>query len=310
MPAGLTVGLDPLQLWLYNKQTPEFRPYTMVPLAKQSVHGHTEIQVRETIVQVDDRDELYTWLKTMLYQKQAQISVKGNTTAHLGKLHFGIKLKKTVTIDALDTLRGFALTDSALLLPPDKDGTNLIGNLTLPNWSALKIGLGNLTFNAYAGDTLIGNVAVYDVLLPPKSNSSLAFRGEIFIPTVLQNLGPILSSQSDALSQGNIEIAISGNSTKVNGEHITYLERVLNEAHIMSQVPIIQLLVDVVRSVLDGNIDLGGLGKALVDGLGPLIDGLFDGSDGDNPLGDLLGGNITSAEAKTSLSSILETGKK
>jgi hypothetical protein len=33
----------------------------------------------------------------------------------------------------LNELKGFAITDAAIVFPPDSDGTNLKGNVTLPN---------------------------------------------------------------------------------------------------------------------------------------------------------------------------------
>jgi hypothetical protein len=278
VPGGLTVRLDPLELYLYNKEAPEFEPWTMVPLEGQTVSGHTEINVEGQVVGVGNRHELDTWLTGMLYNRTQEISAKGNTTAHLGALNFNVELDKTVTVDGLRKLEGFSLDSSQLLLPPREDGINLMGNLTLPNWSILTLGLGNLTFNAWAGDVLIGSVAVFDVLLEP-GNSTLPFEGELFFDAVFENLGEIIGSQSTALSSGSLEIGISGNSTLVDGEHITYLENVLNEAHIVGKVPIIQLLTDFLAGVRDGSTEFEGVLDLLSDSFGPLIDNLLGGGD-------------------------------
>jgi hypothetical protein len=280
VPGGITVSLDPLELWLYNKDTPGFFPYTMVPMDKTEVSGTTEITVEDTTVGVGNRTELHSWLRTMLYQKTTLISVKGNTTAHLGALHFNINLKKTVEVNALDTLKGFQLNDMNLVLPPEEDGTNIVGNLTLPNWSDLNIGLGNVTLNVMAGELVIGQVAVLDVYLKP-GNTTMPFRGEVFLPTILDNLVAILQSQSQSLGQGVLELAASGNSTIVDGEHITYLEGVLNEAHITAQVPIMKLLTDVLGSLQSGDLSLEGLGPVIIEGLGSILDTFLGGSDGD-----------------------------
>jgi hypothetical protein len=290
VPGGITVSLDPLELWLYNKDTPGFSPYTMVPMDKTEVSGTTEITVEDTTVGIGNRTELHSWLRTMLYQKTTLISVKGNTTAHLGALHFNINLKKTVEVNALDTLKGFQLNDMNLVLPPEADGTNILGNLTLPNWSDLNIGLGNVTLNVMSGELVIGQVAVLDVYLEP-GNTTMPFRGEVFLPTILDNLVLILQSQSQSLGQGVLELAASGNSTIVDGEHITYLEGVLNEAHITAQVPIMKLLTDVLGSLQSGDLSLEGLGPIITEGLGSILDTFLGGSDGgggilDNLLGE------------------------
>lgn len=281
VPGGLSVRLEALELWLYNKETDGFKPWSMVPLEGQTISGRTEINVQDEVVGVGDRDELHTWLSGILYNDTVEISAKGNTTAHLGALHFDIGLDKTVTIDALRKLEGFGLTNSQLLLPPRDNGINIIGNMTLPNWSILTFGLGNLTFNAWAGERLIGNVAVYDVVLEP-GNSTLPFEGELFLPTIFDNLVEIIGGQSLALGTGSLEIGISGNSTTVDGQHITYLENVLNDAHILSKVPIIQLLTDVLASVRNGHISLDGLLDAASDAVGPLLDDLLGGFGGED----------------------------
>ena len=290
VPGGLSVGLDALELWLYNSKTDGFKPWSMVPLESLTASGRTEINVKDQVVGVGDRDELHSWLSRMLYNEKAEISARGNTTAHIGALNFDISLDKTVSIDALRKLEGFSLTNSQLLLPPRDNGINLMGNLTLPNWSILTIGLGNLTFNAWAGDILIGNVAVYDVLLEP-GNSTLPFEGELYLPVIFDNLVEIIGSQALAIGSASLELGISGNTTMVDGEHITYLENVLNEAHILSRVPIFQILTDALSSVRDGDISLDGLLDVVSDGLGPLLDDLLGGIGDDSGGGEDNGGS-------------------
>lgn len=281
VPGGLTVKLDPFELWLYNKNATEFQPWSMVPMEQWTVSGKTDISIKDQVVGVGNRSELNIWLSDMLYNKESQISARGNTTAHLGALGFDVKLDKTVAVDGLWSLEGYNLRDSRLLLPPREDGVNIVGNMTLPNWSILDIGLGNLTFNAWAGDFLLGNVAVFNVFLEP-GNTTLPFEGQLFLDTIFENLVDILGSQTTALTAGSLEIGISGNSTMVDGEHITYLESVLNEAHFFSRVPITQLLTDFLAGVGDGSVKLEGLLDVLSDGFGPLLDDLLGGGGGGN----------------------------
>lgn len=300
VPAGLTVALDSFVLDLYNSDTQGgFYPYTSVTLPSESVSGHTIIEVKNQTVAVGNRTEIHKWLQRILYNQTTDISVRADTTAHLGAIKAGIHLEKTVTIDGLNQLAGVKLDNIKIILPPEEDGTNLIGNFTLPNWSTLTIGLGNLTFNAWAGNVIIGNATILNVYLPP-GNSTLPFRGQIFIDTLISNLGSVISSQANLLESGNLVVGISGNKTTVNGEHITYLENVLNEIKIFTEVPIIQALGDILDSVsgTDPTVDLGGI-------LGLISDLL--GSSG--PIGDLLGGlgNLTSL---FNLSSILGNSRR
>ncbi|KAF3018872.1 hypothetical protein E8E14_008466 [Neopestalotiopsis sp. 37M] len=285
VPAGLTVKLDGFELSLYNSDTPgKISPYTSVSLSGQSVKGHTVIQIANQTVNIGNRTELNKWLTKTVYNKTSDISVIADTTAHLGAIKAAIHLQKTVTINALNKLDGVKLDSLRIVLPPEDDGTNLIGNFTLPNWSPLTMGLGNLTFNALAGDTIIGNVTILNVELPP-GNSTRSFRGQIFLDVLVGNLGKIISSQASAITTGNILVGISGNSSTVDGEHISYLEDVLNNVRIDTEVPIIQALGDLLDSVSgdDPTLDLSGIVGLL---------GQFLGSDG--PLSGLFGGlNLT-----------------
>ncbi|KAI1847931.1 hypothetical protein JX266_006044 [Neoarthrinium moseri] len=286
VPAGLTVSLDGFKLFLYNADTNPFSPYTSVVLPRQSVSGHTVLSIDNQIVNIGNRSEINKWLERTLYNKTTDISVRADTMAHLGALKAPIHLDKTVTINGLNKLDGVKLDEIRIVLPPEADGTNLIGNFTLPNWSPLTMGLGNVTFNAWAGDIIIGNATILNVELPP-GNSTRSFKGQIFLDALIKNLGKVISSQASAITSGNILVGISGNKTIVNGQHITYLENVLNNIRIDTEVPILQALGDVLASISgeDPTLDLGGI----LGVIGQLL-----GSDG--PLSGLLDGlNLTKA---------------
>lgn len=284
VPAGLTVSLDPFVMHLYNADSEGFYPYTSLSLPGETVKGHTVISISNQIVDVGNRTELNKWLNSALNNKTTSISVRADTTAHLGALKAPIHLEKTVDINGLDKLAGVSLDSIRIILPAEADGTNLIGNFTMPNWSPLTMGLGNLTFNTLAGDLIIGNATILNVELPP-GNSTCAFRGQIFLDVLIANIGEIISSQSNLLSSGNLVVGITGNKTTVNGQHITYLENVLNNVRIDTEVPIIQAFGDLLGSVSGDNPTLNLTG--IVGLIGDLL-----GSD--NPLSGLLGGlNLT-----------------
>jgi hypothetical protein len=297
IPSGLTVKLDPLEMWLYNQDTPDYSPYLMIPLQSYTISGKTDLTIEETVIGIRNRTELRMWLAKVLEQEKTDLSLKGSTKAHLGALKFDISLNKKIEVNALQNLEGFKLDNARIKLPPDEDGSNLFGNLTLPNRSDLTLALGNLTFNAWAGEILVGSTTILNVEAKP-GNNTMAFRGEIFMNALFQNFVDILGSQAQAFSSGMLEVGISGNKTIVNGEHITYLEDVLNAVKIKSQIPIMQILSDVLRSVLNGDVELKGLVDIIKDALGPLLDDLLKGllgeDGGDYVLKDLLGGGSES----------------
>ena len=128
------------------------------------------------------------------------------------KLKADIHLEKTVSIPALQQLKGVKLDSVTLKLPPEADGTNLRGMITLPNWSILTMGLGNVTLNAWAGKVLVGSATILDVVLPP-GNTTMPFYGTLDVKALVSNLGAVIASQSRALATGAVELGVSGNST-------------------------------------------------------------------------------------------------
>lgn len=290
VPAGIKAVLDPLTLYLYNKNTTHFSPFLGLGLAKTYLDGHTVVNVTNTVVTVLNQTEMESWFQDVFNNAKTALSVKGSTTVHLGALKAHVNMDKTEEIPTLNRLAGFGFETLQVVLPPDADGTNIKGTLMMPNWSPLTMGLGNLTLNILSGSILIGDARLFDVVVPP-GNSTLEFRGELFLAEILQNIGPILSSQASAIKDGNIEISASGNSTIVNGQHIGYVENVLNSQQLSTEVSIIELVGQLAGGLLSGNESLSDLGS-LIGGLIANLTHSAGGSTGSNSsltsiLGDL-----------------------
>ncbi|KAK6866374.1 hypothetical protein PG995_002902 [Apiospora arundinis] len=278
VPKGLTVGLDEFSLYMYNPGTPGgFFPYLSLDMKGLSLSGDTDISVTDQMLRVSNHTELDWWLNRTFVDKTTELSVKGDTTAHLGALKMGIHLGKTVELAGLRKLEGVALNAIKLVLPPEDDGTNIVGNFTMPNWSILTMDLGNITLDILAGEILVGTATINDVFLPP-GNHTLPFRGQLYVPTLVDNFGSLLSSQGTALTQGKLTLGVRGNRTVVDGQRISYLEHVLNNMVLMTDVPVAQVLGDLVNSVAGRNasVTLPGLLGVAGDVLGKGLQGTFD----------------------------------
>lgn len=289
IPSGIKAVLDPITLYIYNKNTTQYSPFLGLHLAKTYLDGDTVVNVTEKLVTILNQTEMESWFEGVFKNAETALSVKGSTTAHLGALKSQVNIDKTQKIPTLNSLAGFDFGTLQAVLPADADGTNIVGNLTLPNWSPLTIGLGNVTLNILSGSILIGNAHLLDVVVPP-GNTTLSFRGEIFLSDILKNIGPIISSQASAIKNGNIEISASGNSSIVNGQHIGYVENVLNSQHLSSEVSIIELLGQLAGGFLSGNSSLSDLGSVIGGLLGNLTDHFGDSTGNDSGLADILGG--------------------
>lgn len=247
----LPAKIDPLTLFLYNKETPEFSPFLNLTLPEQHVDGDTPIVVTNQTVTITNKTELMTWFNQVFDQPKVELSCRGDGVVRLGALKSDTHLEKTVEVSSLNQLNGFSIQDLRLLMPPEDNGDNIRGTLNLPNWGDLTLGLGNLTLNLLSGEILLGFLTVYDVLLPP-GNNTRNFAGQLFLDTLVPNFGTILENQAEALTEGMIRIDVTGKETMVNGQHIDFIEGILNNKRIVSKVPVVKLLADVLNSFTDG----------------------------------------------------------
>ncbi|KAI0911493.1 hypothetical protein F4823DRAFT_585991 [Ustulina deusta] len=271
----IAADLDPTTLFVYNKDTPDYSPFINVTLPKIHANHKTPVMVTNQTVTVTNETELVKWIDRIFDQPKTDLSVKGKATVHLGALKMKANIGKTITAASLNYLEGFGITSLRLIFPAMGDGTNIKGTLSLPNAGILTLGLGNLTLDLFSGDTKLGFVNIYDVILPP-GNNTRNFDGQLYLTELIPNLGAILDSQSAALADGNIELTAIGNSTMVNGVHIGYIEQVLNKKSLVSTVSVVNLISDLISSFSgDGNVSLADL---LGDTIGnsTFIEGLLD----------------------------------
>ncbi|KAK3185699.1 hypothetical protein K4F52_005564 [Lecanicillium sp. MT-2017a] len=250
VPLGLSVRLDPFNLTLFDRDfTPE-QPYIIAPVDGYTVKKHTNITVAPQALQILDVKQFTHVLSKAALQKTVRLSVKGKTTAHLGALKASISLNKDVELNGLDKLRGFSLDSANIAFNSSNDNQNLEGLATLPNHS-----VGNMTLNVLAGDFNVGQGMLDNVVLNP-GNNTVPIRGNLDIESVLENLGALMDSQSEAMSRGNVAISASGNSTVYNGVHIPYLEEVLNNLTLTAEVPILGIVAGSMGDFLASHDDL------------------------------------------------------
>ncbi|KAL6235277.1 hypothetical protein BDW75DRAFT_230458 [Aspergillus navahoensis] len=283
VPLGLSVRLEPFNLDLFNRDSDPEITYLTVPVPEYKIKGRTNLTVTSVNTPVLDQDEFVKALTRAVYSKRFTLSALGKTTGHLGAIKAGITLDKDVGLDGLDKLSGFSIDEAALLLPAMDDGSNIRGRATLPNHSVVTFAMGNVTLNLKSGSIILGTALLPNVTLLP-GNNSVGFTGQAEITSVLANIGPILSAQTAALKDGEIELSASGNQTVFNGEHIPYFERVLNDLTITARVPILKIVLDTLGNFLGEGSD--GVIQSLTEIFNKIDFGtLFEGVDFDSLIG-------------------------
>ncbi|KAJ1334162.1 DUF3712 domain-containing protein [Microdochium nivale] len=251
----LGADLDAINLFLFNNDTPDFTPFTNLTFPPQHVKGYTEVNVQEQIVTVTNSEEMIKFFNKVFDQEEVELSVRGDTVVRLGALNAPAHIDKTVKVKALNKLQGFAVTDLALLVPPDQDGHNVRTTVNLPNHGDLTLGLGDLGLKLLSGKLEIGYVTCANVILQPGDNA-IQCSGNLYFHVVFDSVAEILAAQSSALMSGYLELGVLGNSTTINGERILYIEDVLKTKLLVTRLPLVQLVSDVVSGFMGGDISI------------------------------------------------------
>ncbi|KUI56279.1 hypothetical protein VP1G_03622 [Cytospora mali] len=248
-PSDIKVRMDPFEVHLYDKGNDVFYPFASLSVPAHTLKGRTQITIPKETVPIKNHTEFNKWLGKAIYHKKTNVSVKAETMIHLGAIKSHINIDKTASLAGLDQLSGMRIDSINLVKAEENNGNSFQGTFILPNYSPLSIGLGNLTLNIWTGEVLIGNASVTDVYLKP-GNNTIPFTGQIFLEEVMMNSVDIIPSQKPSLAKGYLELGISGNSTTVNGEHITYIEDVLNGIRIKAQLNEHEILSGLARSLI------------------------------------------------------------
>ena len=121
----------------------------------------------------------------------------------------------------MNKLSGLNITDLKVLQANETlpDGSNLVGNVHLPNPSVMTLDLGNVTMNLSVDGQAIGTSLIPNLLLKPGSNV-IPLQSTVNQLTILGFLTKYPS--------GVLPVDIVGNSSVAkNGDHLTYYEDAL-----------------------------------------------------------------------------------
>lgn len=165
VPRPFTVRLDPITLSLYRQETnPNPITYMNVSLPKMSLHGNSSVRVVNQTSKILNHDQFKNFLTSAVYSDTFDMAASGSTTAHLGKLRAKLRLDKVIKMNGkqlcrwvaftlnpmtslisfltgLRKLSGFAITTARLVFPAATDGTNIEGEVLIPNHSIVTLDL-------------------------------------------------------------------------------------------------------------------------------------------------------------------------
>ncbi|KAF1817339.1 hypothetical protein P152DRAFT_387259 [Eremomyces bilateralis CBS 781.70] len=310
VPLGLKGTVHPFDLALYVKDPTDkdkFNPYVTLPVPETKIAGSGTLSVKDQTVTIQNKTELVSFLSVAVESEDFELSARGEADISLGKLKYHVKLDKTVKLKGLNRLQGFSINEAAAVLPPLADGTNLLGDVTIPNPSLVTFDMGNVTLNMLSGDLWIGTADIQNVSLNP-GNNSFKLRGKLDLPTLLKNLPAILTTQMGNIGRGVISLNASGNKTVFNGEGIDWYDAVLNKLVISAEVPILKVLTDTVSQLIGGTDSplsgllpgLGNLGNLnFTEVMAPLTNITLPSTAGSTPSRTSAAGGATSRPASS-----------
>ncbi|RAL01834.1 DUF3712 domain-containing protein [Aspergillus ibericus CBS 121593] len=288
LPINLPVRIDPITLSLFNRDLPENNTWAKLYMDGAKIKGNSTLQVDNQYTPLN----VYQWtqyVRGTVFEAHAPLSVKGSTTAYIGKLKSRVTLNKDIHQNTLNSFAGFSISNPKLLLPAESDGTNLVANATLPNPSVMTLEIGTTTLNLLSGNLILGNVTLDNLTLTP-GNHSTPVRGIFDLGKLIENLGPILKDQAESLKDGYLSLTTVGTDVTYEGVHVPYYTEVMKNLTMTAKVPLGQLVMNTLRGILhpNGTNPFKGLNMTTVDG-GTFTVGEDEGESDSEASGGLLG---------------------
>jgi len=135
----------------------------------------------------------------------------------------------------MNGLKGFKVLDFSVSLLPAADGSDVRGQVYLPNPTNISVEMGEVTLNLYVGDQYIGNNTIPDLTLIPGNN--------VFNFTGVSEQTTVINLITQNYTNGILPVTIIGNSSIVNGQHIPYFEEALQAAPLQAQLDVGSALI-------------------------------------------------------------------
>ncbi|KAI1836428.1 hypothetical protein DTO006G1_2637 [Penicillium roqueforti] len=251
---ALPVRIDPITLELFVRDTGAENAWGQADIDGKVVKGNTTLGVTKVQTPLTNLTTWEEYVHNVVFEKETALSVRGVTNSYLGVLKSKVTMDKNIMSPVLDKFKGFSISNSGLV-PARKDGTNLIGNVSLPNPSVLTLDIGTLVLDVKSGDLVIGNATVKDVTIKPGDNV-FPLTGILDIHTMIEHLGEILASQTKALTTGNLSLDTVTRTVTWNGTLVPYYTNVMKQLTLTANVPIADLVKNTVQNLLSGNESL------------------------------------------------------
>ncbi|KAF2468217.1 uncharacterized protein BDR25DRAFT_265942 [Lindgomyces ingoldianus] len=190
-------------------------PFLFIDIPEAKANAETTIVVEQD-VKFASADQFTEYNKMVMGSEQFEIYLSGKTKVHQSGLKgISVDYNKVITMKGLNKLKGLNITDLTLLNKTLDDGSNMKGNVFIPNPSVMTLSLGNVTMNLVLDGTPIGISLLPDLVIKPGDNN-VPMQSTVNQSAVLN----YIMAKKTAV----IPLDILGNSSMVGDQHLKYFE--------------------------------------------------------------------------------------
>ncbi|MCJ1397923.1 hypothetical protein MMC11_001119 [Xylographa trunciseda] len=194
-------------------------PYAYVTIPALHATATATADVNQ-VVQIANLTAFAAFNTALLKNEMISLQVSGSTGLHeMAFPETTVNYNKMVQLSGLNHLAGFNVTSFSIALVPSANGTNLVGEVLIPNPSVFTFAMGNVTMNLAVAGHPIGTSTLADLVIAPGTN---------MVPmTAVTNQTAVLELVTGPYKDGLLPVDITGNSSVYDGVHLTYYEQAL-----------------------------------------------------------------------------------
>ncbi|KAJ3567055.1 hypothetical protein NP233_g6616 [Leucocoprinus birnbaumii] len=175
---------------------------------------------------ITNQDDFTSFATFLLHNEEFEwtISTKKLRLTALGTIFDGVTLSKSVSFKAFNNLPGVSISNFKLPSDDPAGGIHIETDASIPSPAQLGIELGQVTFQSFYKDTLVGPLAASNLTLTPLSVTNTHFTGRI-IPQSGNDLEVIGQLFSEFLMGHNSTLTTRGDSVQPPGANgpVTWL---------------------------------------------------------------------------------------
>ncbi|KAF2836279.1 hypothetical protein M501DRAFT_910422, partial [Patellaria atrata CBS 101060] len=150
---------------------PDIKPFGYITIPPVKANAEADIYV-DQVMEIVDMEQWTAFNKRVVLSEELRLAIRGKPKLKQGGLpKTTVNYNKVTTIKGLNGLKGLELANTPrILLIPEDDGSNMLGNISIPNPSVFDITLGNVTLDLSVDGQPIGTSLIPNMRLRQGDN--------------------------------------------------------------------------------------------------------------------------------------------